>query len=412
VISLTRAVWTEHRNTDAQKIITNFSTSKAGSNTQKANAFWLSGSLYLEAKEHIKALAQYEKAESIKANDQNLRENIQWAIVWNNYLLKRYDSVINFTDKFMKKSSNNIFVNKLNFWKARSLVKLHKTDDANLIFTEIAHNDPFGYYGIISTIDTNLPLTRLAKSEVNHEATGKIILDWLLAMEEKEYSQKYLKEIDSQFKTPKDREKAMLLYAQTEWYQGGMRQIYNFSPSSRNMLTEKYISSVYPTPYAKLTTELANRFAIPAELIYAIARQESAFVPTERSWADAFGLMQLIPEVAHELSRKSSIPYNNVSDLYVPEINLALGSALLKNLEQKFQGKFAQTVAGYNASQDVIKVWERERFNGNYIEFIEMIPYEETRNYIKLVFRNFITYKRINSTKEFFLDKDFFAKPF
>jgi soluble lytic murein transglycosylase len=135
-------------------------------------------------------------------------------------------------------------------------------------------------------------------------------------------------------------------------------------------------------------------------------------VASERSWADAFGLMQMIPEKAIELSHKYGIPYRDYNDLYNPEINLEMGTALLKDLRAKFNYKFVQSVAAYNASESVIAVWEKERFNGNYFEFIEMIPYEETRNYIKLVFRNFITYKRITNHEEFMLDKDFFAKPF
>jgi soluble lytic murein transglycosylase len=231
-------------------------------------------------------------------------------------------------------------------------------------------------------------------------------------MEEKSYGQKYLKEINSQFKTPAERERAMSLYAQTEWYQGGMRQIYNFSNKTKSVMTEKYINVVYPTPYMDIISTFGNIYKVPPELVLGITRQESAFVSSERSWADAFGLMQLIPEKAIELSKKYAIPYDEYNDLYNPEINLEMGTALLKDLREKFDGKFAQSVAAYNASEEAINTWQRERFNGNYVEFIEMIPYEETRNYIKLVFRNYITYKRITSTQNFTLEKDFFSKSF
>jgi soluble lytic murein transglycosylase len=247
---------------------------------------------------------------------------------------------------------------------------------------------------------------------INLAPTGLPELDWLIAVEEKTLSQKYLKETNSRFKTPVEREKAMSLYLQSEWYQGGMRQIYNFKMSARNAMTEKYINVVFPTPYASLIEKLAQKYTVPQELIFAIARQESAFVASERSWADAFGLVQMTPEKAMELSKKHNIPYHDYNDLYNPEINLEMGTALLKDLRKKFDSKFAQSVAAYNASENVISVWEKERFNGNYYEFIEMIPYEETRNYIKLVFRNFITYKRITGKEEFMLDTNFFANPF
>ncbi|MBC7537213.1 MAG: lytic transglycosylase domain-containing protein, partial [Bacteriovorax sp.] len=411
-IALTKAVWTDQKNKEARKILNELIASKLGSVNQQAYSQLIYGSLQQESKENTEALNSFENAGTFKVTDAALGENIQWAIVWNNYLLKRDKKVVSFADLFVKKSSNQNFIAKLNYWKAKALQRLDKTLEANETFAIVNAADPFGYYGIISTIDLNIPLTPIPPTVINTDLTGFQILDWLIAMEEKIFSQKYMKEIDSQFKTPAERERAMSLYSQTQWYQGGMRQIYNFRMSSRNAMTEKYINVVFPTPYLASIEKLGSQYNVPKELVFGITRQESAFVPSERSWADAFGLMQLIPEKAMELSKKFDIPYRDHNDLYNPDTNLELGTALLKDLRAKFNTKFVQTVASYNASENVIMVWEKERFNGNYIEFIEMIPYEETRNYIKLVFRNYMTYKRITGKEEFMIDKDFFAKPF
>lgn len=411
-IAFLKAVWTDHRNADARKILEELIASKLGSVNQMASMQLIFGSLHLELKENTSALKRYEAAGNFKVTDTALAENIQWSIIWNNYLLKKDSSVITYADAFVKKSSNPNFIARLNYWKGKALTRLNKADEAQEVFAQIVAADPFGYYGIISSIDLKIPLTPIPATIINKEPTGIFVLDWLIAMEEKAFSQKYLREIDSQFKTPEERERAMSLYSQTEWYQGGMRQIYNFKMSSRNAMTEKYINVVFPTPYRQSIDRLGSKYAVPKELVYGIIRQESAFVPSERSWADAFGLMQMIPEKATELSKKYNIPYKDYNDLYTPDINLEMGTALLKDLREKFKVKFIQSVAAYNASEEVIAIWERERFNGNYFEFIEMIPYEETRNYIKLVFRNHIIYKRIMASEEFILDKDFFAKPF
>ena len=411
-IILAKAVWTDHQNQEARKIIEKLIATKLGNNNQQANAQLLYGSLHMEKKENTEALKRFEIAGAINVTDSSLAENIQWAIVWNKYLQKKYKSAVDNVDKFIKKSSNQNYIAKLNYWKAQSLIRLNLKTEASEILTAVNAADPFGYYGIISTINLEVPLTTITPPAINTEPTGFQTLDWLIAMEEKEFSQKYLKDIDHQFKTPKERERAMSLYAQTEWYQGGMRQIYNFKMSSRNAKTEKYINVIFPTPYLGTIEKLALKYSVPKELVLAITRQESAFVPSERSWADAFGLMQLIPEKASELSKKYGVPYHDFNDLYNPETNLELGTALLRDLRSKFKYKFVQTVASYNASQNVIALWEKERFNGNYFEFIEMIPYEETRNYIKLVFRNYMTYKRITGKQEFKIDKDFFSKAF
>ena len=89
-----------------------------------------------------------------------------------------------------------------------------------------------------------------------------------------------------------------------------------------------------------------------------------------------------------------------------------LGVALLSDLRKKHKGRFIQSTASYNASDAAIATWEKERFKGDYLEFVESIPYEETRNYVKLVFRNYITYKRMLTSEGFYIEQDFFDKIF
>jgi soluble lytic murein transglycosylase len=407
-----RAVWTEHMNTEARLLLDDIIERKIGNANQMATVYWVYGSLHVESKENIEALAKFEKASTYKVSSLDQQENIQWALVWNKYLIKKYTDVIVDVDKFVKKSSNPNFFNKLNFWKARALTKLNKPDEAKKLFEATATADTFGYYGLVSAMESKTPLANIPPSTINTNPIGNLLLDWLIAMDENIFSTKVLKEINSQFKTIAERERAMSLYALTGWYQGGMVQIYNFPIKIRDELTKKYISIVFPNPYQSIFKKHSDKYNVPEALPYAITRQESAFNPNVRSWADAFGLMQMIPEKASELSKRYGIPYKDFNDLYNPDPNVEMGVALLAELNKMFKGKFAQNVAAYNASTAAIAVWEKERFNGDYLEFIEMIPYEETRNYIKLVFRNYMTYKRIIATEEILIPEDFFANPY
>jgi soluble lytic murein transglycosylase len=411
-INYARAVWTEHMNQEARVILEDIIDRKVGSSNQLATVYWIYGSLHVESKENNEALIKYEKASQYKVTSADQLENIQWALVWNKYLIKKYSDVVSDVERFVKKSINPNFVHKLNFWKGMALLKLERPEEAQLIFAATAANDSFGYYGLVSAMETKIPLSPLTPSEIITEPIGNLILDWLISVDEKFFATKVLKEINSQFKTTADRERAMSLYAQTGWFQGGMLQIYNFPMARRDELTKKHISVIFPTPFSSVFSQYSSKYRVPEALPYAITRQESAFNPNVRSWADAFGLMQMIPEKAVELSRKYNIPYKDFNDLYKPAPNVEMGVALLAELHKHFKGKFAQSVAAYNASTSAINVWEKERFNGNYLEFIEMIPYEETRNYIKLVFRNYITYKRILSKEEILIPEDFFATSF
>lgn len=411
-LNYARAVWTEHMNAEARLLLEDIIERKIGNSNQLATVYWVYGSLHVESKENNEALIKFEKASQYKVTNLDQQENIQWALVWNQYLIKKYADVISDVDRFVKKSSNPNFIHKLNFWKARSLEKLERLDEAKDLFQTTAANDVFGYYGLVSAMESKTPLQVLPPSTIITDPIGNLLLDWLIAMDEKIFSTKFLKEINSQFKTVAERERAMSLYAQTGWYQGGMVQIFNFPMKMRDEITRKHISVVFPITYEDIFKKHSEKYGVPVALAYGITRQESAFNPNVRSWADAFGLMQMIPEKANELSKKYGIPYKDFNDLYNPDINVEMGVALLADLNKMFKGKFAQNVAGYNASTAAIAVWEKERFNGDYLEFIEMIPYEETRNYIKLVFRNFMTYKRIMATEEILIPEDFFAQPY
>lgn len=411
-INYARAVWTEHQNLEAREILDNLLEAEVGNPNQLATAYSVYGGLHLESKENYEAILKYEKASELKITNPETLENIQWALVWNLYLSKDYNKAIKRAETFLSKSINPNFIAKLKYWMAKSLMSFGKKDEANVLFAEIMQEDSFGYYGLLSSMEIQIPLSHLSPTELALESSGYNELDWLIGLNEKSLAMKFLKTVNSRFKTSLEREKAMSLYLHTEWYQGGMSQIFNIPIKLRQEFTTKYIDVIFPRAFENIFQTYAQKYQLPLAYSLAITRQESAFNPNVRSWADAFGLMQMIPEKALELSKKYSIPYKDFNDLYQPELNIHMGTAFLSELKKKYKGQFIQTTAAYNASTSVIATWEKERFNGNHLEFIEMIPYEETRNYIKLVFRNYITYQRVLNPDGILIPKNFFNSPF
>ena len=91
------------------------------------------------------------------------------------------------------------------------------------------------------------------------------------------------------------------------------------------------------------------------------------------------------------------LPYKHFDDLYKPQINIALGAAHLRELFDKYNGMMIPTIASYNASESAIRGWLSTRYRGDSIEFIEDIPYEETKTYVRLVLRNFVYYQLLTS---------------
>ena len=139
-------------------------------------------------------------------------------------------------------------------------------------------------------------------------------------------------------------------------------------------------------------------------LIFSIIRQESAFNVRARSTADAFGLMQLIPSTARQTAKKNKIPYRNFRDLYFPSKNILLGTAYIKSLLQKYDNNFSFSVSAYNAGSTPVNRWREELKEFDTLEWIENIPYEETRTYVRLLIRNYVFYYNLleNKNKNWF----------
>ena len=158
-------------------------------------------------------------------------------------------------------------------------------------------------------------------------------------------------------------------------------------------------------------TELlkAEELKVRPEFVFSIMRQESSFNPQARSPANAYGLLQLIPANAIAVSGDVNIHFETHRDkdgnlqldnpelLYDPAINIPLGIALMKRLFKKNGDNFIKTTAGYNASPAAVETWIRTRYHGDILAFIDDIPFDETKIYIKTVMRNFIYYTRLQS---------------
>ncbi|MBF0107753.1 MAG: lytic transglycosylase domain-containing protein [Magnetococcales bacterium] len=148
-------------------------------------------------------------------------------------------------------------------------------------------------------------------------------------------------------------------------------------------------SSLYPLPHWK---PMVGWDLDPA-LIWGIARQESVFFPRAKSSANARGLLQLMPATAEEQARKSSLPPSNPNRLHDPAYNLSLGQAYMKRMLQAFDGDLVLALCGYNAGPGRGKNWSERRRNEPTLTFIENIPFNETKNYVKLVIGGVVYYQ-------------------
>ncbi len=151
----------------------------------------------------------------------------------------------------------------------------------------------------------------------------------------------------------------------------------------------------YPHGFWDDIQRAARARDMDAYLVAAIIREESRFNPKVVSWAGAVGLMQLMPSTAKILNREVKIHLVNRSHLQDPRKNILLGTHFLSKLIGDFK-EFPFAVAAYNAGQNNLKKWMAKYNSQDIIEFIEHIPYRETRRYVKRVLKSYWQYRSVN----------------
>jgi soluble lytic murein transglycosylase len=169
--------------------------------------------------------------------------------------------------------------------------------------------------------------------------------------------------------------------------------------SAKAGLQRNIISTEATYPLLRLPTALAQTGRTPEPaLVLAITRQESEFNPKAVSRANARGLMQLLPATAAMQARREGIPYSTAALTDDPDFNVTLGAAHLKDLVDEWNGSYILAIASYNAGasrpREWIGIWGDPRQPGvDPVDWIELIPFSETRNYVQRVMENMIVYR-------------------
>jgi soluble lytic murein transglycosylase len=152
----------------------------------------------------------------------------------------------------------------------------------------------------------------------------------------------------------------------------------------------------YPLKYSDEIEKYAKERGIDPNLVRGLILQESYYNPEAKSRVGATGLMQLMPPTAKEHAKRLRVPFA-ASRLENPKVNVQLGTYHLRMLINMFSGNVYFAVASYNAGQGNVLKWRRAAPRKPTDEFLESIPFQETRNYVKRVTMLRSTYARITS---------------
>ena len=175
---------------------------------------------------------------------------------------------------------------------------------------------------------------------------------------------------------------------------------------------QKRFHNKYNYPIISTPTKVGNRKIPESALILSIIRQESEFDISANSRVGAQGLMQLMPYTAKTVSKQAKLGYSKSKLTKSPEYNINLGSFYIAGLILEYDGSYPFAIAAYNAGPKRVKYWKKLNKNPqknqiDYVDWIELIKFKETRNYVQRVLENFNVYRYILSQKPIYL-KDFF----
>lgn len=197
-------------------------------------------------------------------------------------------------------------------------------------------------------------------------------------------------------------DKIVSLYQDAGQYNVAIEMVKRIAPDyfsyDLTAMPRSYWQALFPRPYWTELKADALRNRLDPFLIAALIRQESEFNPGAVSHANAWGLMQLLPHVGRTLARQQRVRRFSTPLLLVPNINLRLGTRYFRELLDRYNGNVEYALAAYNAGTDRVQDWVS---NGNFKdspEFVESIPFTETREYVQAILRNANVYRQLYGT--------------
>ena len=273
------------------------------------------------------------------------------------------------------------------YWQARALRQLGRSAESSKLFQEIAQHR--SYYGFLAAERLNRPHS-LNNAPVQLKNNPVKRLPALERAREFHYHGSIVNAREEWHDLLAQGDEEQLNHAAVAanswgWHEGTIRA---FGKS-------RYFDDLkrrFPRAHADLFEKEAHRNGVDPSLLFAISRRESAFAADTRSRAGAVGLMQLMPGTARQVARSLKLKRPRTQSLKRPSLNIRLGSRYIADMLKRYGGNPAMALAAYNAGPGAVDRW-RPAFETDADIWIDTIPFEETRQYVRIVLEYAIIYQ-------------------
>ena len=175
------------------------------------------------------------------------------------------------------------------------------------------------------------------------------------------------------------------------------RAVPNYFALDLSSLPRPYWEVLFPKPFWPELKRFSSNNALDPYMVASLIRQESAFNPNAVSRANAVGLMQLMPKTGKLVAKQEKVRRFSATQLFTPATNLQLGTRYFRGMVDKF-GSFEYALAAYNAGSDRVDDWLKLGKYRDPQEFVESIPFTETREYVQAILRNENVYRQLYGT--------------
>ena len=291
------------------------------------------------------------------------------------------------------------------YWAARSREAAEDTAAARVLYLETVGYSPVTFYGIqaarrsgIEAWDELTLRSQPGVPELDPYYRGLIVrMDLLRQIGWPARAARDLRAVRrSRPDTPAQLLALAIALNEDGWTSEGIALAWEVHRQKGGQWSVALMQAIYPLPYRAAVEQVAANEGLDPGFVAGLMRQESLFDNDIVSAAGAVGLMQLMPRTAMGLAGETGVTEFHAGQLDVPEINLLLGSRYLASLLRRFSGSRTGALISYNAGPHRFVSWrDFPEYNVDEELFIERIPFEETRRYVKNVEANAYIYRRL-----------------
>ena len=378
-------------------------------------ALYSGGNMYLLKHDPTQAIFHYSKLVALFPNS-TYAPSAHWRAAWQNYRLRNYPEAARLMDEQIVRYPAGIEVPGAIYWRGR----LYENEEHNFgqavnYYRALEAAYPDFYYGVLARERLQVlgkqqavsPATALDSipKRAEPELTGELPENDIHLIRARLLANAALNEYIGPeiLASPSSAEWGALgqaeIYASYGEYTRALQSMkhsgISFFTLPMDEVPEVYWKLLFPQPYWRELVADSGKNGVDPYLVASLIRQESEFNPGAVSRANAYGLMQLLPSVGKSLAKKQGIRRFDTRELLDPSTNLQLGTANLKQVLDRFGGQVEYALAAYNAGDAPIRQWLASSDYKDVPEFVESIPYTETREYVQAIVRNREMYRSL-----------------